>query len=97
MQRLYNSDDEIDTKCDLLLSMINNALESIPFLWVEFSPNEKPWITPKLKLLNNMCYETYRADDFPKYVQFKEKVKHENKKAKLITNLKEKPHSICKK
>ena len=97
-QDLYYLDDTIDKKCDLFYNMISNALEAIPSTFVELSANEKPWITPTLKLLINMRFEAYRLGDFHKYKHLKLKVRNEIDKAKKnwIKSLKESPHGIWK-
>lgn len=97
-QDLYLSQDAIDEKCAMFYSMVNNALNEIPFTYVEMSKNEKPWMSPKLKLLINLRYEAYRMKQFQKFAHLKEKIKQEIKKAKGIwlSNLKRQPQGIWK-
>ena len=78
--------------------MLSNALRAIPFTFVELFANDKPWITPTLKLLINMRHEAYRERNFSKYTHLKKKVKNEIQKAKenWIKSLKESLHGIWK-
>lgn len=81
LQDLYKSNDNVD-KCDLFYSMITNALEAIPFTFVELFANKKLWITPTLKLLINMCFEAYRQGNLRKYSHLKLKVRNKIEKVK---------------
>ena len=72
----------MNEKCDIVHSRINKALERIPSEIVEISGREKPWITPKLKLLINKRFAAYRSRNWPIYLHLKTKIKQEIVKAK---------------
>ena len=60
------------------------------------SPNDKPWMTPKLKMLINSRYDAFRSKQFPKFIHLKEKVKKEIQKAKRawLAELQKKPQGM---
>ena len=97
-QDLYFEGTSIDEKCDVFYSMVNDALEKIPYTYVEMSPYEKPWMTPKLKLLINSRYEAYRSKKFDIFRHLKTKVNEEIRMAKgaWLCRLKRTPQSIWK-
>ena len=95
---MYFGELSIDRKWDMFYSMVDNALEKIPHTFVEMSRYEKPWMTPKLKLLINSRYEAYRTKDFTVFNHLKKKVKEEIRKAKglWLSKLKRAPQGIWK-
>lgn len=96
--QIYRNSESIDTKCDQFYTMITNALECIPFTFVEMSPRDKPWITPVVKVLIDLRYDAYRRGHFEKYQHYKEKTRKEIEKAKAswMKKLKSQPHGIWK-
>ncbi len=92
----YRSPASVDDKCDLFYSIIDEALEMFPYTFVEMSANEKPWITPKLKLLINLRYEAYRSKNFNQYHHYRHKIKNEivNAKSSWIKSMKTKRNDI---
>ena len=97
-QDFYRSDECIHKKCDMFCTIMEQAKACIPHAYVEMSANEKPWMTPVLKLLINKRYEAYRKKDYDKYNYYKNKVKKEIAKAKAVwfTKLKESKGGIWK-
>ena len=94
----YRSQCSLDQKCSSFNKFITDALQAIPFTYVELNSYEKPWMTPLLKLLINLRYEAFRSKHFGKFCYLKMKVKEEIKKAKAawISKLKKKPKGIWK-
>ena len=80
----YRSNSNLDEKVNLLYERMRNALKYIPAKFVILSRNDKPWITPKLKLLINKRFEAYRAKDWQTFQHLKTKVKNEIQSAKRI-------------
>ena len=76
--------DSLDQKCSAFYEILDNASSCIPVEYVVMNENDKPWVTPLLKLLINKRWAAYRSKDWPRYVHFKEKVKLEINKAKRI-------------
>lgn len=95
---MYLAPASLDAKCAFFYNSIHDALQTIPYTYVEMSSHEKPWMTPKLKLLINLRYEAFRSRHFDKFLHLKVKVKEEIKKAKAawISKLKKKPQGIWK-
>ena len=85
----YKANMSVDEKCDLLHTVIDDAMTTIPFTYVVMSNKDKPWMTPMLKSLINRRYEAFRRKNFPLYLHYKQKVKEEIAQAKeRWTNLK---------
>ena len=82
----------------MFYEIIYSALQCIPFTIVRMSGNEKPWFTPKLKLLVNRRYDAFRRRDFVMYNHYREKVKTEIRKAKSfwITKTRNQTNSVWK-
>jgi len=97
-QRIYQSEDSIDLKCDLFYGMVNESLKCIPFSLVRMTERDKPWITPVLKVLINLRYDSYRQGQFEKYKHYKAKIRREITKAKAawMEKLKREPHGVWK-
>ena len=94
----YNFDCTIESKCEIFYEILKGALSNIPSHMVKMNGREKPWITPKLKMMINLRYDAYRRGNFPLYHHYRNKVKKEiilSKKA-WITKLKERPNAIWK-
>ena len=97
-QNLYRSEDSIDTKCSIFYDFVSQAHSCIPYHQVIFTSNDKPWVTPTLKVLINRRFEAFRSGNFNKYRHFKTKVKSEILKAKAawLQKLKASPYGIWK-
>ena len=97
-QEIYKSSESVDVKCNMFYRKVDEALLAFPYTYVEMTPNEKPWMTPKLKYLINCRFEAFRLKQFPKYNHLKIKVKEEISKAKRIwmEKLKKSPKGIWK-
>ena len=97
-QEIYKSSGSVETKCTMFYQKVDEALLAFPYTYVEMSPNEKPWMTPKLKYLINCRFEAYRLKQYPKYLHLKAKVKQEIIKAKntWMQKLKQSPKGIWK-
>ena len=97
-QDIYKSSDSVDSKCNMFYQKVDEALLAFPYTYVEMTPHEKPWMTPKLKYLINCRFEAYRLKQFPKYLHLKAKVKQEISKAKRMwmQKLKQSPKGIWK-
>ena len=73
----------LEDKINFLINSLNRAMiESIPVKHIYFSGKEKPWITPKLKLLINERWSAYRRCDWNLFNHYKTKVKAEITNAK---------------
>ena len=80
---LHDGDLDLDTKTAFFHHALKEAfVAAIPSSEVVLTGNEKPWITPLLKLLINQRWEAYRSRNFPRYHQLKKKIKSELSKAK---------------
>ena len=80
----YRSNADLDVKVRILYERINNAMSCIPGDLVEMSPNDKPWVTPKLKLLINKRFAAYRAGEWQTFQHLKLKIRSEIQTAKRI-------------
>ena len=74
----------VDDMCHDFYCIFQAALSFIPYTYVSFSKNDKPWITPILKDLINKRWNAYRLKNWPLYFHYKVRVKDELTKAKLI-------------
>lgn len=81
---LLEREESLDKKCSVFYEILDNASSCIPVEYVIMNENDKPWVTPLLKLLINKRWAAYRSKDWPRYAHFKEKVKREIDKAKRI-------------
>jgi hypothetical protein len=68
---------DINEKVTILQNACNDALKSIPFRNVFMNSCDKPWMTPKLKLMINDRWQAYRNRDFSKNLHYKNKIKSE--------------------
>ena len=78
----YKSDMDVDRKTSIFYERINKALLQIPFEFMEMTITDKPWLTPKLKLLINKRYQAFHSKDWLLFHHFKTKIKKEIAKAK---------------
>ena len=78
----YRSELSISDKCNIVYDRVNEALDKIPCESVKMSGRDKPWITPKLKLLINKRFAAYRTKNWPLFQHLKAKIKQEIMKAK---------------
>ena len=78
----YRSNVDLEEKVSILYERPNKAMMCIPVDTVQMSKNDKPWITPKLKLLINKRFAAYRAKDWQNFQRLKLKVKNEIQIAK---------------
>ena len=69
--------NDINEQIEILQQACNLALESIPHRIVTMNSQDKPWMTPKLKLLINDRWLAYKIRDFEKYTHLKNKIKTE--------------------
>jgi hypothetical protein len=92
-ERLSNADfssviheSSVDTKCSAFYQILEDAesCRPIPVEFITLSDQDKPWITPLLKLLINKRWDAYRCKDWSRYDHYKRKVKSELLKAKHI-------------
>ena len=74
--------NDINEQIEILQQACNLALESIPHRIVTMNSQDKPWMTPKLKLLINDRWLAYKRRDFGKYTHLKNKIKTEIVSAK---------------
>ena len=72
----------VQQKCDLFYEWIHDALQEIPYVFVEMTSKDKGWITPVLKHLIHMKHEAYRDRNYQLHNHYKAKVKREITKAK---------------
>ena len=80
--KFYRSKMDIDEKAYIFHQRVNDALATIPFDFVRMSKNDKPWLTPKLKLLINKRFQSYRSKDWKTFQHLKMKIKKEIASAK---------------
>ena len=79
---LFSLYDSIDDKVSAFNCSINLALPSV-LRKIEFAhEKDKPWITPKLKLLIKERWLAYRQSNFDKYNYLKNKIHSEITSAK---------------
>jgi hypothetical protein len=81
-KQFYYTDQTVQTKCDIFYSTIDEALNEIPFTYVEMTEKDKPWITPLLKHLINCRYQAFHERNFRLFNHFKYKIRSEIQKAK---------------
>ena len=74
--KLFVSEGGIEEKCDQFYKIIQEAITMIPCTQVIMTQNDKPWITPLIKLLINKRYEAFRNKDYIMYKYYKNKVKN---------------------
>lgn len=79
---MYTSDASLQEKCSFFYSVLNFFVGQIPFSFVELTDKDKPWVTPKLKMLINKRFEAFRAREYNLYNHYKRKIKREILKAK---------------
>ena len=78
----YKAAIDIDDKTTILYERISKAQEHIPCDFVEMRTTDKPWLTPKLKLLINKRFQAYRTKNWTLFNHLKLKVRKEVAKAK---------------
>ena len=81
---MYKSEATLQEKCSYFYEVINCYMDQLPYSFVEMSASDKPWVTPKLKLLFNKRYEAFRSGNYPVYQHYKSKIKEEINHAKLM-------------
>ena len=82
---IYDREVDLNEKCRLFHNLLDSAFDlTIPSAMVKMTANDKPWMTPTLKLLINKRWNAFRTRNFQQYRHFKEKVKKEILKAKNI-------------
>ena len=74
----------IEEMCENFYASLSWPLSAIPCVPVIFTANDKPWMTPVLKLLINKRWGAFRHKNWPAYHHFKAKVSKEIAKAKLL-------------
>jgi len=89
----YRSDDCLDDKCDVFHQVLEQAMSTIPFEYVPMTEKDKPWITPRIKLLINKRYDAFRNKKYDIYQHYKEKVKKaiDSSKQSWTSRSREKP------
>ena len=78
------STDNVNDMCAIFYEKLQSAVANIPFSFVTLSSNDKPWITPLLKCLINRRWNAYRNRQWQLFEHYKQKVRDEIKKAKLV-------------
>ena len=58
------SADNVNDMCAIFYEKLHVAVATIPFSLVTLSSNDKPWITPLLKLLINRRWNAYRDKEW---------------------------------
>lgn len=94
----YYLDVSVENKCELFYNVLADAMNLIPHHMVEMNGKEKPWFTPKLKLMVNLRYDAYRNGNYQLYNHYAKKVKKEIEIAKKTwtRKMKDKPNGIWK-
>ena len=67
--------ENINDKVNLFYDILNNCISQIPTRIVVINSSDKPWITPWLKHLINLCWEAYRSRNFNTYNHLKNIIK----------------------
>jgi len=80
--KFYRAELSADDKCDLLHSIIEDALSAFPVSYVKLSAKDKPWMTLTIKSLINRRYEAFRCKQYELYRHYKLKIKEMIHKAK---------------
>lgn len=81
---MYHMESSIDDKCEYLMEALQNCMsQTIPVDHVLMTENDKPYITPVIKLLINSRWQAYRCGDFARYRHLSAKVKDMIKIEKL--------------
>lgn len=76
--------DSIEDSVKHFYDLFYSALSIIPVSFVKFTSRTKPWITPVVIDIINKRWLAYRNKDFVLYNHYKQKVKKEIFKSKLI-------------
>ena len=74
----------VDDMCDDFYELLRHCTSVIPCKYVRFSRNDKPWVSPVLKLLINERWAAFRRHDWQKYQHLKAKVKSEIERSKKL-------------
>ena len=89
LQRLHSScfrkvydGENVDEKCHSFYEIFFDALSMIPRREVVMTMQDKPWMTPLLKLMIEDKWVAYRTRNWPVFNHLKEKIKLEILKAK---------------
>ena len=78
----YRMDADVDFKTEIFYDIIHDSMSSLPCVYVQMNPSDKPWLTPTLKHLINCKHQAFRSKNFPVFAHYQEKVKVEIIKAK---------------
>ena len=79
----YNSDLDIDEKCDIFHEIFQDLLmKCIPMTSVDISDSDKPWMNPFIKFAIQKRWDAFRRRDFNAYHHWKEKVQNSIMQAK---------------
>ena len=82
--KIMNQETSVDKMCSRFYELLMYPLSKIPHEIVYFSPKDKPWMTPLLKLLINKRWNAYRERNWAVFQHYKMKVRSEILKAKRI-------------
>lgn len=76
--------DSVDDAVDKFYHVLHECASIIPCEVVSFSPKDKPWITPLLKLLIGKRWDAYRQKNWQLFNHYRLRVNKEKAKAKRL-------------
>lgn len=81
---VIKQESSVDAMCSKFYELLWQCLTAIPCEVVQFSPQDKQWMTPILKSLINKRWRAFREKNWVLYKHYKAKVKEEILKAKRM-------------
>ena len=93
---LYQSEDNLQAKCNQFYMWFEECMKEIPYSFVEMKSTDKAWMTPLLKRLIDKKHEAFRKKQFNLYAHYRQKLQYEIPLAKTnwIRKQKESPKKI---
>ena len=73
--RWYKWKGSVDEKAEYYQEVISRAMSMIPFVYIEMDSQDKPWMTPLLKLLMNRKHQAFHEKNVALFQHYQEKLK----------------------
>ena len=86
----YTLDVDLQTKCNIFYSWLDECKKEIPFTFVEMKSTDKAWMTPLLKKIIDLKHEAFRKKQFHLFNHYKQKLSKEIPLAKANWTRKQK-------
>lgn len=72
---LFRCQEDIHRKTAMFYALIDPHLSNLPGTRIKWSPNDKPWMTPQVKVIIQKRWDSYRRRDYILYEHYKIKAK----------------------